>query len=466
MKKYIGWSYTPFKPLFFDTGDIYICRLAPGATSIRLEWLSVGKECTVYYREKGIGEFMEAGSTHETYFDIVNLKKDTDYEFYVASGDLKSRVRLARTGETFGSVVNYLHPEDDAYYYSGKFLCSPSLVRHPDGCLLASMDLYANELPQNTTLIYRSDDDGKSWHYVSELYPCFWAKMFIHNGELYVLACSTEFGDLLIGKSTDAGKTFTEPVVLLRGGGRKEAAGILKNPQPVVKYGGYLWNTLEWNVQGRTARMPMVMSAPLDSDLLVPENWSFSEPVKYNPQWKGVAKGPTTGNTEGCLVVMPDGKLYDIMRYDMTKTVPNYGLIIAYRVDEKNPEKPLEFSHCINFPANHSKFEIKYDDKSGKYYSIASRIIDSEHFYARTLLSLMVSDDCENWEVCTDIINRLEEDYHKVGFQYVDFEFDGDDIIYLCRVAMNNASTYHDSNYSIFDRIKNFRDLRHSREMG
>ncbi|MBE6762720.1 MAG: exo-alpha-sialidase, partial [Ruminococcaceae bacterium] len=47
----------------------------------------------------------------------------------------------------------------------------------------------------------------------------------------------------------------------------------------------------------------------------------------------------------------------------------------------------------------------------------------------------------------------------KIGFQYVDFEIEGDDIIYLCRTAMNNAHNYHDANYSTFHRIKNFRDL-------
>ena len=32
--------------------------------------------------------------------------------------------------------------------------------------------------------------------------------------------------------------------------------------------------------------------------------------------------------------------------------------------------------------------------------------------------------------------------------------------IYICRTAMNGAHNYHDSNYSTFHRIKNFRDLK------
>ena len=75
----------------------------------------------------------------------------------------KSLVRLARTGDAVGAVVNYLHPDDKAYSFSGQYLCSPSMVRHPEGHLLSSMDLFDYDARQCLTLIFRSDDDGKSW---------------------------------------------------------------------------------------------------------------------------------------------------------------------------------------------------------------------------------------------------------------------------------------------------------------
>ena len=79
------------------------------------------------------------------------------------------------------------------------------------------MDVFKGGEAQDLTLIFRSDDDGKTWKYRSELFPCFWGKMFIHRGELYMLGCSTEYGDMLIGKSSDGGVTFGMPTVLLRG---------------------------------------------------------------------------------------------------------------------------------------------------------------------------------------------------------------------------------------------------------
>ncbi|MDP4133816.1 MAG: sialidase family protein [Bacillota bacterium] len=460
MKGYNKWSFAPYKPFLFNTGDIYICRLAPDENSFHFEWLSIGDvEYKIYLRIRNEGEFKIVGTTKNTYFDVTDLMEESDYEFYVASGDKKSRIRLVRTGEPVGVVVNYLHPDDDVYSFSGNYLCSPSLVRHPDGYLLASMDLFTGGLPQNLTLIFRSDDNGKSWHYVSELFPCYWGKLFIHKGLLYMLSVSTEYGDLLIGCSHDGGKTFDTPTVLFRGSCSNRKAGVHKNPENIVHYNGRIYETLEWGAWSVGYHAPMIMSCSEDDDLMVAENWHFSEPVKYNPDWPGTATGPSSGNIEGTLVVFPGGDLYNVMRYDMSQTVPPYGLVLAYKVNTEDPDAQLEYSHSIKFPGNHSKFMIKKDEKTGKYYSIVTRISAPQHAHHRNLLSLMSSDDMENWIVVCDLFDRRDEDPQYTGFQYVDFEIEGDDIIYLCRTAINKPHSFHDSNYSTFHRIENFRAL-------
>ncbi len=393
----------------------------------------------------------------QSLFDIANLEPETDYEFYVKAGERTSLIRLARTGKTVGTVVNYLHPDDEVYSFSGRYLCSPSLVRHPDGFLLASMDLFAGDHPQNLTLIFRSDDDGESWHYVSELMPCFWGKMFIHKGELYMLSCSTEYGDLLIGKSTDGGKTFSAPVCLLRGSnGKNGNNGVHKNPQNIFIYNGRLYNTFEWGAWANTefCHAAAVMSCHVNDDLLVPENWSFTEPKKFEPSAPEIAHLPRAVMTiEGTLVVSPENELFNIMRFGGDRCV------IAYKVNTENHEAPLEYSYCIPFSANRSKFMIKYDGISKKYYSIASRLLDGAYERSRNLLSLMASDNLNDWYVVCDLLDYSECDRKKIGFQYVDFEFEGEDIIYLCRTALNNAHNFHDANYSTFHRIKNFRNI-------
>lgn len=461
MKGHHLWSYRPYRPLLFPSGDIYICRIAPGTDMIHFEWLEEKESCDIYYRKRNEGNFLLYTSVSGCECDLTGLETDTDYEFYVQSGSQKSRIRLARTGESVGTVVNYLHPDDEVYSFSGRYLCSPSLVRHPEGYLLASMDLFAGDHPQNLTLIFRSDDNGATWHYVSELMPCFWGKMFIHKGELYMLSCSTEYGDLLIGKSTDGGKTFCAPTVLLRGSNGKHGnCGVHKNPQNIFRLNGRVYNTLEWGAWANTEyyHAAMVMSCDENDDLLDPENWHFTPPVKYDPSWPGTAKGHSTGNIEGTLCMAPDRKLYNVMRYGIAEAEPNFGLVLAYEVNTDDPDAPITYSHAIKMPCNHSKFMIKRDPVSGKYYSVATRI-DAERIYGRNLLSLLSSEDMEHWHCVCDLLDKRDQPMEEVGFQYCDFEFEGDDLLFLCRTAINHAHNYHDANYSTFHRIRNFRSL-------
>ena len=147
------------------------------------------------------------------------------------------------------------------------------------------------------------------------------------------------------------------------------------------------------------------------------------------------------------------------MRYNIISGDPPYGLVLAYLVNTEDNDAPLQYSHAVKMPCNNSKYMIKYDQASSTYYSIVSRIFDKDKIFARNLLSLMYSKDLENWHLACELIDKRDEDAKKIGFQYCDFEFDGDDIIYLCRTAINGANSYHNSNYITFHRIKNFREF-------
>jgi hypothetical protein len=49
------------------------------------------------------------------------------------------------------------------------------------------------------------------------------------------------------------------------------------------------------------------------------------------------------------------------------------------------------------------------------------------------------------------------------GFQYVDWQFDGDDVVAACRTAFDDgfggARRAHDANFLTFHRVPNFRRL-------
>lgn len=270
-----------------------------------------------------------------------------------------------------------------------------------------------------------------------------------------MLSCSTEYGDLLISKSTDGGKTFPAPVCLLRGSnGKNGKTGVHKNPQNFMYYGGRLYRSMEWGAWANKdyGHAAMVMSCPEDSDLLDPASWSFSEPVPFpytHPDFVGM---PTNTMTiEGTLVLDPEGKLLNIMRFG------KYHRAMVYGVNTVDPEAPLTYERQMEFPANYSKFTIKYDNVSGYYYTICTRVWDENKKSARNLLSFMRSRDLVTWELVCDIFDYRAEDEKLIGFQYVLFDIEGDDIIFLCRTSMNGGNTYHDSNYITFHKIINFR---------
>jgi hypothetical protein len=270
-----------------------------------------------------------------------------------------------------------------------------------------------------------------------------------------MLSCSTEYGDLLIGKSVDGGKTFTAPICLLRGSnGKNGNTGCHKNPQNIIYHNGRIYGTLEWGSWKNTefCHAAMVMSCDENAYLLDPTSWSFTEPRTFDHFVPEISDLPMNAMTiEGTPLIAPDGKLLNVMRF------AKYGYVIAYEADTQDHEKMIEFSQLIKFPANFSKFMIKQDKQSGNYYSVATRVYD-DNKNARNLLSLMYSKNLVDWEVVCDLFDYREQDQKYIGFQYVDFEFDGEDIIFLCRTAINGAHSYHDSNYSTFHRIKNFRN--------
>ena len=152
-------------------------------------------------------------------------------------------------------------------------------------------------------------------------------------------------------------------------------------------------------------------------------------------------------------MISPEGQLLNIMRFG------KYHTALVYEVNTADHDAPLSFSRLMPFPANYSKFMIKHDHQSNSYYTVATRVYSPEKTGVRNLLSLMRSRDLKHWEVVTDLMDFRDQDDEHIGFQYVDFEIEGDDIIFLCRTAMNGAHNFHDSNYSTFHRIKHFRNI-------
>lgn len=464
MRPITSWNFTPYSPL--NRPDRlcrpYICRLAPGRTSVNLDfidWEASASSHTLLYREKGSSEpFVSCGLSLSKSAVLKNLRPFTDYEICIErdSDGVKSELRLFRTDEVPGIVVNSLHPEDDAYSFSGHFLCSPCLIRLPSGRLLSSMDVFGRRTPQNLTLIFRSDDNGETWQYVTELFPCFWGRMFYQNGRLYMLAVSNEYGDLLIGGSDDDGENWTVPTVLFRGSSHNDWMGFHRAPMPVLSAKGRLWTDVQFGAWTCSSMSDAVLSAPDDcKDYTDPSVWRLSEFWDHNKQIDLIRSGKLheacAGGIEGNLVISPDGTLIDFLRYDHKKC-------LLLKIDDGDPEAMPVYDRLVDMEITPSKFEIQWDDESRSYWSLCSRALDELHT-VRNVLSLFRSDDLIHWRCVADILDRRYEDPSLIGFQYVSFLIEDRDILFLSRTAYGKPANFHDTNYQTFHVIHDFRTL-------
>ena len=348
---------------------------------------------------------------------------------------------------------------------SGPYVGSPSIVILDDGSYVASHDLFGGNSGFNEsgqTKVFRSEDRGKSWKKVADLKEAFWSTLFTHKGELYLIGTSKRFGDVTIRRSTDGGVTWTDPKDA-NSGRLCEGAQYHCAPMPVLVHNGRIWRAMEqchpkkgWGVKFRAG----MISAPVDSDLLKRESWTFSNFLSSSTSWVHDTFG---GWLEGNAVATPDGEVVDILRVE-TKGYPEKGAVVRISADGKLAWfDPL--SGFIDMPGGAKKFTIRYDKKSGLYWTLTNDVPERHSKWKpggiRNTLATACSKDLKNWTVTCNVL--YHPDVSKHGFQYVDWQFDGDDMVVASRTAYDddagNARNMHDANFLTFHRVENFRTL-------
>lgn len=470
MKPVNSWSFRPYTELFnMKRGELpYVCRISHGETEFTADYIDNGKANathTLMWRLRNTGEYTAVTACNGQ-VTVEGLRENTDYEFYICRSDApeeRSEIRLVHTGFVPGKVVNYLHPEDSVYSFSGTALASPSIVKLPSGRIVVSMDIHKSQLyGENLTLLYYSDNGGEDFHYLSEIFPAQWGKLFYDGGKLYFLAVSRPYGDLLIGCSEDEGETWSMPTVLFRGSSLSAKGGIHRTPTPVFKYKGRIITDVQCGGWNKGFFLDAVLSAKEGSDLLDINNWALSEwwDHREHPEIIPTANGGITGDTtvttnsiggiEGSPVITPDGRVLILHRYGNGKP-----LVLEYDVD--NPEGEIKNGWLIDMPIKDAKAPIQYDEVSGRHYMLCNYIPDGAENVGRTVCALMSTENLEEWKLERIVLDHRNEDPKMFGVQYFDFVFDGDDIIFVARTACSGAANFHDSNHQTFHRIKNFR---------
>ena len=202
----------------------------------------------------------------------------------------------------------------------GIFLGSPSIVRSPQGVLLASHDFFSappftvEGTLNATTQVLRAHDNtgGGVWYHTARVSGMYWAGLFAHQQAVWLLGVSG--GDaalarsVVISRSTDDGLTWTEPLSLFAG---TPTHSYHCAPTPtIVASDGRLFRAMEVYDGGRwgsaRAGALLIHTTSADVDPLVGSSWAIVPPLQFDAApWVPAAWGPpfhTWGWQEGSVV--------------------------------------------------------------------------------------------------------------------------------------------------------------------
>ncbi len=362
----------------------------------------------------------------------------------------------AFTQQVPGVVINHSPASSKIY------LGSPSIAILPNGDYVVSHDCFGPGARAKgfRTSIFNSKDKGMSWQHLTDIYGQYWSTLFLHNNSLYIMGTGKPYGYTVVRRSTDGGRTWTTPndkeSGLLLGDGKYHTA-----PVPVVVHDNRIWRAMEdamgpggWGHHFRA----FIMSAPVNADLLKAESWTCSNRMGRNPKWLNEKFG---GWLEGNAVVTPDGNIVNILRVDY-RPEGGKAAVINISADGKKASFEPE-TGFIDFPGGCKKFTIRFDNISKKYWTLSNAVLPRHKGdnpeRTRNAVALMSSPDLREWKIRSIILYHPDVKNH--GFQYLDWQFEGNDIIAISRTAFDEetgvAHNQHDANYMTFHRVSNFR---------
>lgn len=384
---------------------------------------------------------------------------------------------------------------------------SPCISVLPVGRLLASMDrgTAVDEIKKKPGLVFTSDDQGKTWQQQAE-FPLVHARHLVVDTGVYIIG---HLGDLGILRSIDNGNTWSETVKLTEG---QQWHGA---PTNVLHANGRVYLVMEKEHQCADAdknwpvgwHAPVVLSAPVDADLLDPEVWTFSNDdlvfhdsfpkadavgMPFFPEGyltpgrdKNVRYNAPAGWLEGNIAQIhdpshvwfdPSGKTFQILLRCHAGGFPNTACLLKAKHKADGSIKVSwqlapSGATCafVSIPGGHLKFHILYDEQASRYFMASNISNDSmtrpemleDGRYnlpndERRYLAVYVSRNLIDWQQL-DVVAWGGQPTESRN--YPAMAISGDDLLILIRSGDGKSVSAHNSNLITFHRIRNYRDL-------
>jgi hypothetical protein len=344
--------------------------------------------------------------------------------------------------------------------YTGYYVGCPSIVVLRSGVYIASHSHFGNG--ESLMSVTRSDDGGKTWRRLTKIPYMHYATLFTHRKALYLIGVYKHSAAIM--RSDDEGITWTTP--------KDSKSGLLlpdtnchTAPTPVILHNRRLWRAMEEGDhpgERYPRKLPaFMMSVPENSNLLDASNWTFSN--KVNSQGAQDYCPGFMEWLEGNAIVSPDGTIIDMLRVDEWEG--RKAAIVKISSDGKTASfEPV--AGFVPMPGGANKFSVRYDPVSKRYWSLANTVEEASRCgrmaaIVRNHLVLISSTDLKDWR--NHKVVAYNPDPFNHGFQYADWQIDGEDIVAVVRTAcddgIDGAPNHHDANFLTFHRITNFRKL-------
>ena len=333
-------------------------------------------------------------------------------------------------------------------YYSPAICCGTKA--EPAGTVYLSHEI--SRLRNHTeiateTQLKVSYDGCETWKTVADVPDLRWASLFEYSGKIWMMGNRSSNGNCMIAFYSPAENRFAWSDLGFSMMGSAPCAVAFANGRIYRAHNGG------------------VISALLEADWLEGSNWVCSnDPNRLvtRADYERLTGTKTDPEKrfwfeEGNIVCGKNGELYAFYRIDAT---PTWGYAAIFRLSEdgKRLSKIDSCGSIIPFPSNQSKFVIRYDSKTDRYYSLTS-LPTGNYTHQRNVLGLVESPDLFHWSVVDTVLverqmmsDRLSMYAH--AFQYADFLIDEEGFLMTIRESAGDTCCYHDGNCVTLYRLK------------